>query len=216
VSQSEPHLETPREETLSSLTHGIGAVASLAAISILIVLAALHGGPRHIVTICIYGASLMLVYFASTCYHACRRERLKHWLRVIDHVGIYCLIAGTYTPFLLVSIRGGWGWSLFAILWSLALIGTVFKLFFVNRFDLVSTLVYIAMGWIGVVAAQPFFARLPGGALAWIFAGGIVYTLGVIFYFWDRLPFNHAIWHLFVLGGSACHFFAIAFYVVPR
>jgi hemolysin III len=210
------HVETPAEERLSSITHGIGAVLSVVAMASLLTLAALRGGPRHVITVGIYGASLLVLYLTSTLYHACRDGRTKHRLKVIDHIAIYCVISGTYTPFLLVSLGGPWGWSLFGILWGLTVVGAVLKLFFVDRFDFASTMIYLAMGWIGVVAAKPFFEHLPGGAIAWMVAGGLAYTGGVVFYLWDRLPFNHAIWHLFVLAGSACHFFGILFYVVPR
>jgi hemolysin III len=210
-----PHCETPVEEKLSSITHGIGAILSIVALAILVTLASLHGGMRHVITVSVYGGSMLLLYLASTCYHACRGGRAKHWLKVADHIAIYCMIAGTYTPFLLVSVRGAWGWSLFGVLWGLTLLGAVMKLFFVHRFDFISTMIYLAMGWIGVIAAKPFLEHLPGGAVAWMVAGGLSYTVGVIFYLWDRLPFNHAIWHLFVLAGSACHFFCILFYVVP-
>jgi hemolysin III len=210
------HVETPAEERLSSITHGIGAVLSVVALASLLTLAALRGGPRHVITVGIYGASLLGLYLTSTCYHACRDGRAKHRLKVIDHIAIYCLISGTYTPFLLVSLGGAWGWSLFGILWGLTVVGAVLKLFYVDRFDFASTMIYLAMGWIGVVAAKPFLEHLPGGAIAWMVAGGLAYTGGVVFYLWDRLPFNHAIWHLFVLAGSACHFFGILFYVVPR
>jgi hemolysin III len=210
-----PHVETPIEEALNSLTHGVGAVLSIAGLGILVTLASLHGGPRHVVTVSIYGCAMLLLYLASTCYHACRHPRARHWLRVADHIAIYCLIAGTYTPFLLVSVRGAWGWSLFGVLWGLTLVGAVLKLFFVHRFDLASTLIYLAMGWIGVIGARPLMHHLPHGALQFIVAGGLAYTVGVVFYLWENLPFNHAIWHLFVMAGSACHFFGILYYVVP-
>jgi hemolysin III len=216
IAQIKAHVETPIEERWSCITHAIGAILSVAGLAVLVTLAELRGDLRLVMTVSIYGATLLLVYGASTCYHACRHGgRAKHWLKVVDHIAIYALIAGTYTPFLLVSLRGTWGWSLFAVLWGLAAIGTVFKLFFVHRFDLGSSLVYLAMGWIGLIALRPFLAHLPGGAVAWVLAGGGAYTCGVIFYLWDRLPFNHAIWHIFVMAGSACHFVAVLIYVVP-
>jgi len=213
---TQPHAETESEERLSSITHGVGALLSIAALAILITLASVHGDARRVITVTIYGASMLLLYLASTCYHACRHPRAKHWLKVADHIAIYCLIAGTYTPFLLVSVRGAWGWSLFCLLWGLTLAGAILKLFFIHRFDFASTMIYLAMGWIGVIAARPFLQALPGGAVALMVAGGLAYTVGVIFYLWDHLPFNHAIWHVFVLAGSACHFFGVLFYVVPR
>lgn len=209
---AEPH--TPAEEAAHWITHGLGAVFSLVGLACLVGWAARTGDGLRLATVIVYGASLAILYLASTLFHALPVCRAKHWLRVCDHVAIYGLIAGTYTPFLLVMVRGGLGWTLFGILWGLAVIGTVFKVFFVHRFDLASTLLYLAMGWIGLAAAGPMFNALPGGALAWIFAGGAAYTVGVIFYLWQRLPFNHAVWHLFVLAGSACHFVAIAAYVI--
>lgn len=213
------HPETPREEFVSYLTHGVGALLACGALAVLVTLAALYGDARRIVAVAVYGATLVTLYFASTLYHACaadRRPLAKRRLQLFDHISIYALIAGSYTPFLLVLIRGGWGWSLFGVLWGLAAAGTIFKLFFGNRYDVVSTLVYVAMGWSGLLAAGPMLTHLPGGAIAWILAGGIAYTAGVVFYLWDHLPFNHAVWHCFVLAGSACHFIAVATYVVAK
>ena len=217
ISSPAPHRETPAEEALSCLTHGIGALLACGGLAALITLAALYGDARRIVSVAVYGATLVTVYLASTLYHACaadRRPLAKRRLQLFDHISIYALIAGTYTPFLLVLIRGAWGWSLFGVLWGLAAAGTCFKLVFGSRYDLVSALVYVAMGWSGLLAAGPLLSHLPGGALAWIFAGGVAYTAGVVFYLWDRLPFNHAVWHLFVLAGSTCHFIAVAGWVV--
>jgi hemolysin III len=215
-----PEVETRVEEAINCVTHGVGAALAAAALAVLVTLAATRGEARHVVGVSIYGASLLGLYVASTLYHACRcgrpdSLRLRRCLKALDHVGIYCLIAGTYTPFLIVLIRGGWGWTMLCVLWGLALAGTVFKIFYVNRFEVASTLLYVAMGWIGIVGAKPLLGALPGGALAWVLAGGIAYTAGVVFFLWERLPFNHAIWHLFVLVGSACHFLAVLLYVVP-
>jgi hemolysin III len=215
MSEVQPHLETPAEEIASCATHGLGAILSVAAIAVLVTLSSLRGDARHVVTVAVFGASMLMVYVASSLYHGCRTHATKHRLKVLDHVAIYCLIAGTYTPFLVVKIGGAWGWSLLAVLWGLALLGTLFKLRFVDRFDGASTAVYVGMGWIALVAAKPFVERLPGGAIAWLLAGGIAYTAGVVFYRWENLPYNHAIWHLFVLAGSACHFVAVLLYVVP-
>lgn len=213
----QPHQETPIEERLSTITHGIGIPLSLAALTVLVTFASLYGDPRHIVTLSLYGTSLVLVYLASTLFHACPagRAKHKHWLRVFDHSAIYGLIAGTYTPFLLVLIGGGWGWSLFGVLWGLAAVGVILKLFFVNRFEVLSVAIYIALGWIGIIFFRPVLLHLPGEAVAWILGGGAAYTAGILFFFWDRLPFNHAIWHLFVLAGSACHFMAVLLHVAP-
>jgi hemolysin III len=216
--QLEEHVETPAEERLACATHGLGAVLSVAALVVLITTASLWGDARRVVAVTVFGVSMLLLYVASTAYHACDRERsaaAKLRLKIFDHISIYFLIAGTYTPVLLVLIRGAWGWSLFGVLWAMAIGGTIFKLFFTGRYDVVSTLIYLAMGWIGVLAAGPALERIPPGALAWLVAGGLAYTGGVVFYLWDRLPFNHAVWHLFVMGGSACHFLAVLLYVAP-
>jgi hemolysin III len=200
---------------MNCLTHGVGVVLSVAGLVALITAAALNGTARHVVTVTLFGVALLLVYVASTAYHLCRPGRLRERLKVFDHAAIYCLIAGTYTPFLLVLVRGQWGWTLFGVLWGLAAVGIAFKLFYTGRFDLISTLVYIAMGWSGLIAAGPLLDKLPGGAVAWIVAGGIAYTGGAAFYLWDRLPYNHAVWHVFVLIGSLCHFLAVYRYVLP-
>ena len=200
-------------EPVNGVSHLLGLV--LAASGTLLLLS-LARGTAQLTAFSIYGATLVLLYSASTLYHSLPlSERPLRALRTLDHIAIYFLIAGTYTPILLVLIRGPWGWSLLGVLWAMAIAGTLFKLHFTGRYDVVSTLLYIVMGWIGLVAAGPAFERIPGGALAWIFAGGIAYTAGVVFYLWDHLPFNHAVWHCFVLCGSVCHFLAVLIYVVP-
>lgn len=209
-------IETPAERAANIITHAIGIALSVAAIAVLVTFAAMHGDSIRVVTAAIFSTSLLLTYTASTLFHCARCEKSRYWFKVCDHASIYALIAGTYTPILLVLIRGGWGWSLFGVLWGLTLLGTAVKVFFVDRWEPLSVAVYVAMGWIALIAIKPFVSALPAGAIHWILAGGVVYTLGVIFFFLDRLKFNHAIWHLFVLGGSACHFFAILLYVLPR
>lgn len=209
-----PAIQTPAEEKWNSITHGIGAVLSIAALSLLVTLAGLRGGAMLVVTVSLFGASLVMMYLVSTWYHACRNDRHKGRLQVLDHLMIYGLIAGTYSPFLLVMIGGGWGWSLFGVLWGLALAGVIFKLLMGARFELVSTVIYIAMGWAGLIAARPFWDALPAGAVALILAGGVAYTAGVGFFLWERLPFNHTIWHGFVMAGSAFHVLAVLQYVV--
>ena len=205
-----------KEETINAVTHGLGAVLGSVGLALLVALAALRGDAWHIVSCSIYGATLVLLFTSSTLYHSFRIPRVKHVFRIIDHSSIYLLIAGTYTPFLLVSLRGRWGWSLFGVVWGLALAGIVFQIFFVRRFRLAQTLIYLAMGWLALVAAKPLLARVPKPGLLWLLAGGLFYSLGAVFYLWKRLPFHHGIWHLFVLGGSACHYFAILLYVLPR
>ncbi len=197
------------------LTHAAGGLLSAVGLTLLVIFASSAGDARRIVAVSIFGASLVLMYFASTCYHSVRSPRTKRLLRIVDHAAIYVLIAGTYTPILLVSMRGVWGWSLFGVVWGLAVAGVILKLFFVDRFAIASTTMYVAMGWLVVIAAKPLLASLPLPGVIWLLAGGLCYTGGVAFYLWDRLPFNHAIWHLFVIAGSVCHFLAVLFYVLP-
>jgi len=197
-----------REEIASSITHGIGALLSVAALVILIVVALQRGSAWHVVGFTIFGSSLILLYLASTLYHAIQHPRVKSILRRFDHGAIFLLIAGTYTPFLLTRLRGPWGWSLFGVIWGLAVVGILFKAFASRGFEKLSVAVYILMGWLAVIAVKQFFAQLPPASLFWLVVGGLAYTLGVTFYAWKRLPFNHAVWHLFVLGGSVSHFFS--------
>ena len=205
----------PIEEIANSITHGIGLVLSLAGLVVLIILALLHGNTWHIVSCSVYGGTLVILYLASTLYHSIQSPQVKHLFRVIDHIAIYLLIAGTYTPFTLVNLRGSWGWTLFGLVWGLALFGILFKLLFANRHRTSPVVVYLLMGWLAVIAIKPILVLIPIGGLLWILAGGVAYTIGVLFFAWDRLPFNHTIWHLFVLAGSICHYFAVMFYVLP-
>ncbi len=207
--------QTFGEELANAITHGIGAALSVAALVILVVRAASSGTAWHVVSLSIFGSSLILLYMMSTLYHAVRPGRIKNFFRVMDHASIYILIAGSYTPILLSHMRGGWGWSLFGVVWGIAAAGVVFKIYFAGRYDIISTLLYIAMGWIIVVAVKPLIASTPMTTVVWIALGGVTYTLGTIFYAWERLPYNHSIWHLFVLGGSACHFFGFLFGLIP-
>jgi hemolysin III len=207
------HAYTPREELANTLTHGVGILASVVGATVLIVLAA-GTGPAAVVGAAVFGASLILLYTASTLYHAIPSSRAKARLKVFDHCAIYVLIAGTYTPFTLVGLRGGWGWSLFGVIWGLAVVGVVFKLFWTGRFPRTSTAIYIAMGWLIVIAAGPTVRALSPVTLAWLFAGGLAYTAGTFFYHNRRIPFAHAIWHLFVLAGSVSHAIAVGLQVV--
>ena len=206
---------TPREELANSLTHGLGAALSVAGLVLLVIRAAQHGDAWHVVSTAIFGTTLVLLYAASTLYHSLRGERLKHRLRKFDHAAIFLLIAGSYTPFVLVTLRGPWGWSLFGVVWGLAVAGMTIKFWLAGRFKLLSTLIYVAMGWLVLVAIKPLVAALPAGGMKLLVAGGLCYTGGAVFYLWKRLPYHHAIWHLFVLGGSACHWAAVFLYVVP-
>jgi len=205
------------EEIANTVTHGVGLLLSVAGFVVLLVLAILRGTAWHIVACSVYGASLIALYSASTLYHAVLSPRLKRALRVFDHSAIYLLIAGTYTPFLLLNLRGPWGWAIFGVIWGLAVAGVFFKLWFVDRVPRLSTALYLAMGWLVIIAAKPVLAHVPLTILLWLLAGGLFYSIGVIFYAWKRLPYNHAVWHLFVLAGSTCHYFAVLRSVlVPR
>ena len=198
-----------RDEIASALTHGLGAIAALAAGAVLITLAAIHGDGWELGTSIVYSISLLLLYLASTLYHAIPHPTAKARLQIFDHCAIYLLIAGTYTPFMLLGLRGVWGWSLFAAIWALAAAGVVFKIFYTGRFRLLSTSIYIGMGWLVVVAIKPLLQALDGFTLGWLLAGGLFYTLGTWFYQRDSVRYFHAIWHLFVLAGSVCHFVAV-------
>jgi hemolysin III len=198
-----------REEFANSLTHGAGAVLSAAGGAVLIVLAALRGDGWLVVGSAIFAAALLLLYTSSTLYHAARTTVLRRRFKVLDHCAIYVLIAGTYTPFML-GTRGGWGWSLFGVVWGLAAAGVVFKLFFTGRFRVLSTIIYIAMGWLVLIAIGPLMQHLDAATLAWLAAGGVTYTAGTFFYHRPRMPFAHAVWHVFVLGGSLCHGIAVS------
>ena len=205
----------PHEELANSLTHGLGLALSVAGFAVLLVLAILHGSALRIVSCSVYGFTLVLLYTASTLYHSVRSGSLKNAFQVLDHSSIYLLIAGTYTPFMLVVLRGTWGWTLFGLVWGLSLLGILLKIFFTGHFKTVSTGLYVVTGWLVVIAIKPLLADVPLHGLLWVIAGGLLYTLGVVFYAWRKLPYNHAIWHVFVLGGSVCHYFAILFYVLP-
>ncbi len=202
-----------REEIANGVTHGIGLLLAVAAVPVLIVLGALRGNAVHVAGFTVYGSSLVLVYASSTLYHAFQQPRLKHVFRILDHAAIYLLIAGTYTPVTLLSMNGPWGWTLLTLVWALAVLGCVFKLFFVDRFEGFSTVLYLVMGWLVVLVIKPFLASVPTVPLLWLIAGGLCYTVGVVFFVWERLPYNHAVWHLFVIGGSACHYVAMLLYV---
>ena len=201
------------EEIANSITHGIGAILSIAALSVLVVFASQHKDAWRIVSFSIYGATLFLLYLTSTLYHAFTHEKLKKFFRLMDHSCIYLLIAGTYTPPTLIAMRGAWGWTLFGLIWTMAAAGLVFKVFNMGKYQFISVVIYIIMGWLAIIAIKPMLAALPAGMFAWFLAGGLFYTFGVVFYAWEELPYNHAIWHLFVLGGSITHFFGILFYL---
>jgi len=201
------------EERINVLSHGLGLLLSIVALPCLIQNAIANGTIWHIVSFAIYGASLIVLYAASTIYHSSQSPRLRSRLNVFDHSAIYVLIAGTYTPLTLVTLHGTLGWVLFGIAWGAALVGIVLKLFFIGRFKLLSTIMYVAMGWIVVIAAKSLIHNLPVGGLWWLLAGGISYTVGAVLYSLRKMKFNHAVFHLFVLIGSFCHFMTIYYYV---
>ena len=204
-----------REEIANAVTHGVGALASAAAGAVLVTLAAQGGTRLQMVSAIVFCTSMLMLYTASTLYHAIPHAATKRRLKVFDHCAIYTLIAGTYTPFTLVALNGTVGWWLFGVVWSLAALGVTFKLFFTGRFKLFSTLVYIGMGWMAVFAVRPMLRTIPVAALVWLLAGGVAYTAGTVFYHNEKLRYSHAVWHLFVLAGSACHFVAVMSQVVP-
>ncbi|HSH01602.1 MAG TPA: hemolysin III family protein [Anaerolineae bacterium] len=206
---------TWQEELANVVTHILGLVGSLIAVGWLVWLAWGGGDMWRVVSFAIYGGSLSFVYLTSSIYHSWWPTKTRLFLRKVDHIAIYFLIAGTYTPFMLVSIKGVWGWSVLAFVWFFACVGTIFKLLYIDKFPRVAITMYLLMGWAGVVVFEQFVLLVPMGAMLWLLAGGIIYTLGVVFYVWRQLPYNHAIWHLFVIGGSACHYIAVLFYLLP-
>lgn len=207
--------QTITEELFNAFTHGLGIVLSIIALVALFIPAYNQGDPLKIISSIVYGLSLVTMYTASTLYHSFKLPHIKQALRVFDHSSIYVLIAGTYTPFTLVTLHGAWGWTLFGIIWGLAIAGVLFKLFFTGRFNKLSLAIYLLMGWLVVIAIKPFIAAMPTGGLVWLALGGLCYTVGVIFYILDgKYYLSHALWHLFVLGGSICQFFAVLYYVI--
>lgn len=205
----------PLEEKLNIISHGIGLLLSLIALVLLIVKASIYGEIRHLISFSIFGASLVLLYAASTFYHSARSVVLRYRLNILDHASIYVLIAGTYTPFTVVTLEGFIGWILFGIIWVMAIAGVILKLFFTGRYQKLSTIMYVVMGWIVVFALKPLIENLSLNGLLWLLTGGISYTLGAILFSLDRIKFNHAIFHLFVLFGSFSHFISIYYHVLP-
>ena len=203
------------EEIANSVSHGVGALLAVGGLVVLTVFAALRGNVWHIVGCSVFGAALVLLYTTSTLYHGIQNPRAKAVLRALDHSAIFILIAGTYTPFALVSLHGPWGWSLFGVIWGLAVLGIVLQMGVLGRGTAASVLLYVGMGWVVVVAIKPLLDAVAPGGLALMLFGGLAYTAGTGFYAWRRLPYHHAVWHGFVLLGSASHFFAILFYVIP-
>jgi len=203
------------EEIANSITHGVGALLAMGGVAVLVTLAARRGTAWHVVACSVFGVTLVLLYLASTLYHAIPAPRAKRVFQALDHGGILFLIAGTYTPFTLVTLRGPWGWTLFGIVWGLAVLGILLDLFQPQR-RVLAVALYLVMGWTVVVALRPLVGAMATGGIVLLVLGGLSYTAGVGFYAWRRLPYHHALWHGFVLLGSAAHFFAVLFYVVPR
>lgn len=202
------------EEIANSITHGVGVLLSIAGMAVLVTLAAQRGSAWHIVACSIYGTTLLLLYLSSTLYHAIQAPGAKRVFRIFDHSAIYLLIAGTYTPFLLVTLRGALGWTLFGLQWGMAVCGILFKSLSRRDYEIASTAIYALMGWMGLLGMKTMYASLHFQGVLWIVAGGLLYTLGIIFFALDR-RYCHFVWHLFVLAGSICHFFAVLRYVVP-
>lgn len=197
------------EEIVNSITHGIGTLLSIAALVLLVVFASIKGNVWHVVSFSIFGASLVLLYLSSTLYHSFTREKIKNLFVRFDHAAIFLLIAGTYTPFVLTTIRGALGWSLFGIIWGLAITGIVIRSIYLTRFRKLMVGIYLAMGWMFLTAVVPMVRNLPASSITFLFIGGGLYSIGVIFYAWRNLKYGHGIWHLFVLGGSIMHFFSV-------
>lgn len=207
---------SPLEERLNVVSHFIGFILSLIALCFLVIKASLFGNIWHIISFSVFGISLALLYAASTFYHNAKEWVLRKRLKILDHAAIYVLIAGTYTPFALVTLHGTTGWIIFGLAWGLAIVGIILKLFFTGRFKLLSTLMYVGMGWIIVFAINKLIDNLPIMGSYWAFGGGIFYTIGAVLYMIKKLPFNHAIFHIFVLFGSFCHFITVYYYVLEN
>lgn len=204
------------EEIANSITHGIGAALSIVALVLLVVFASQYGDTWRVVSLSIYGLTLFMLYLASTLYHSFTNRRAKRFFRILDHSSIYLLIAGTYTPVTLVPMRGPWGWVIFGLIWAIAIGGITAKIFLIGKYKFVSVLIYLAMGWLVIIAFKPLLQMVPKGLIIWLLIGGTSYTLGIIFYACKKVPYFHFIWHLFVLGGSISHFFGMLLYLTSK
>ncbi|MBL4606837.1 MAG: hemolysin III family protein [Pseudomonadales bacterium] len=208
-------VESLGEKLANAITHGVGLALSIFGFTLLIVFSLAYMDHIRVLSATVYGTTLMLVFLASTLYHSAKTDRAKRFFRTFDHCAIYLLIAGTYTPILLLGIKGELGNIMLGIIWSMALLGCIFKIFFWNHFERISLFLYIGMGWLAVVIAYPLVQSMDFNSILLLLAGGVIYTAGTWFFSRDHIPYNHATWHVFVLGGSACHFFAIYHYVIP-
>lgn len=203
------------EEIIHSVTHGIGTGLALVGLAVLVVLAVMNNNIYQIVSFSIFGSTLVLLYLASTLYHGFQNPRLKRIFKSFDHASIYLLIAGTYTPFLLISLRGTSGWTLLVVVWVIALAGVVYKIFFINKFHILSVISYVLLGWLCVFVFKEMLASIPIGGIIWLALGGLFYMVGIIFYALQKIPYMHVVWHFFVLAGSICHYFAVLLYLAP-
>lgn len=215
INMAQTHTFSKGEEIANTITHGIGILTSIAALVLLIVFSAIHGTSLHVTTFIVYGVTMIMLYTASTLLHALPKGKAKNVFEILDHSSIYFFIAGSYTPITLIIMDGALGWTLFGIVWGLAIAGTVFKVFFVKRFILASTLLYVLMGWLAVFGWNDITSTVGTGGIAFLVAGGVVYSLGAVFYVWRAFPYHHAVWHVFVLGGTVLHFFFVLLYVLP-
>ena len=206
-------VQTPFEERLNAVSHGVGALLGIAALVLMLVFYDTQK-PWALFSVLVYGISIIILFLASTMYHSVVKEHLKHYFRIIDHISIYLLIAGTYTPVLLLLLPDSNGWPLFWVVWGIAAFGVILKLFFTGRFEVFSTLLYLVMGWLIVFDYSALAARIHPAGLLLLFAGGLSYTVGIVFYAIDKIPYNHVVWHLFVLGGAICHFLMILLYIL--
>ncbi|MBC8367566.1 hemolysin III family protein [bacterium] len=214
-----PHREkqyTRNEEIANSITHGLGALLSMAGLVILIVYAAIRGEAWHVVGVSIFGASMVVLYTVSTLYHGFPWPRVKGLFRKLDHAAIYFLIAGSYTPFVLVNLRGPWGWTLFGLAWGLAILGILFEVLFEKPNKYLSLGFYLGLSWLIIIAIKPILNSVPMDSLIFLGLGGLAYTFGTIFYAWKKLPYHHAVWHLFVIAGTMMHFFSVFYGVIPQ
>ncbi|KAF2516258.1 hemolysin III family protein [Flavobacterium salilacus subsp. salilacus] len=210
-----PKKNLKKEEFWNTLTHGIGAALSVVALVLLIIFSVYNGSAIHLITSLVFGGSLVLLYSASTSYHAAVKLKWKRRFLLIDHLSIYVLIAGTYTPIALLGLKGIWGWTIFGLIWGFVVIGFIFKFSPLRRLDKLSLLLYVLMGWLIIIAIKPLLANIPSPALWYLLAGGLSYMLGIYFYVKEKVPYYHAVWHIFVLGGSTLHFLAIFLYLIP-
>jgi len=205
-------VQTPFEEQLNAWSHGAGAILGIVGLVLLILYS--DSGALELFSVIVYGISIIILFSASALYHSVRNETKKHYFRIVDHISIYLLIAGTYTPISLITLSGGKGWLIFGLVWGIAVFGAILKLFFTGKFDIISTLLYLVMGWLIVIDFSNLTANMATAGLLLMFLGGLFYTVGIVFYVIRKMPFNHVIWHLFVLAGAICHFFMIFLYVI--